>query len=82
MAVISRVKLPSDEHHWTLVMISQCWCRLGAIRQQAITGANVDPDLRRHMVSLGYNELIEICQDLNDVFGQLSNAPAKNHAPS
>ena len=33
----------------------QIW--LGAIRQQAITGANVDPDLCRHMGSLGPNEL-------------------------
>ena len=30
---------------------------LGAIRQQAITWANVDPDLCRHMASLGHNEL-------------------------
>ena len=28
------------------------------IRQQAITWANVDPYLSRHMVSLGHNELI------------------------
>ena len=27
------------------------------IRQQAITWANVDPDLCRHMTSLGHNEL-------------------------
>ena len=27
MAVISQAKLPSDEHHWTLVMISQLWFR-------------------------------------------------------
>ena len=29
--------------------------------QQAITWANVDPDLCRHMVSLGYIELICEC---------------------
>ena len=29
----------------------------GAVRQQAITWDNVDPDLCRHMVSLGHNEL-------------------------
>ena len=29
----------------------------GAIRQQAITRASVDPDLCRHMASLGHNEL-------------------------
>ena len=40
-------------------MITQHWCRLwlGAIRQQAITWANVDPDLCHHMASLGLNEL-------------------------
>ena len=36
-------------------------CRqLGAVRQQAITWANVDPYLCRHMASLGHNELINI----------------------
>ena len=42
------------------IMESQHWFRewLGAVRQQAITWVNVDPDLCRHMVSLGHNELI------------------------
>ena len=31
---------------------------LGAIRQQAITCADVEPDLCRDMVSLGHNELM------------------------
>ena len=30
----------------------------GAVRKQAITCTNVDPDLSRHMESLGHNELI------------------------
>ena len=30
---------------------------IGAVRQQAITWANVDPDLSCHKVSLGHNEL-------------------------
>ena len=30
---------------------------LGAVTQQAITLANVDPDLCRHMASLSHNEL-------------------------
>ena len=34
----------------TLVM---AWC----VRQQAITQANVDPELCRHMASLGHNGL-------------------------
>ena len=35
------------------------WFRqwLGAIRQQAISWANLDSDLYRHMASIGYNEL-------------------------
>ena len=50
--------MPSDECHKTLVLISQHWFRswLGAVRQQAISWANVDPDLCRHMLSLGPNE--------------------------
>ena len=31
---------------------------LGAVRQQAITRANIDQDLCQHMASLGHNELI------------------------
>ena len=40
-------------------MKTQWWLRwwLGAIRQQAITWANVDPDLCHHMASLSQNEL-------------------------
>ena len=59
MAKVSIVELPSDESQWTPPMISQYWFRywFGAVRQQAITWANVDPDLCRHMASLGPNEL-------------------------
>ena len=55
---VSLVNLPSDECHWTLLMISQHWFRkwLGAIRQQATTWAIVDPVLCGHMVWLGHNE--------------------------
>ena len=44
---------------YILLMISQHWFRwwLGAVRQQAITWANVDPDLCCHMASLGHSEL-------------------------
>ena len=51
-------------------MISQHWFRwwLGAVRQQAITWANVDPDLQRRMASLGHNVLI-------------CNTSKKNHPP-
>ena len=40
-------------------LISQHWFRwwLGAVRQQAITWANVDPDLWCHMVPLSHNGL-------------------------
>ena len=59
MAGVSLVNLPLDECHSTLVMISQHWFRewLGAVRQQAIAWANVDPDLCRHMASLVSDEL-------------------------
>ena len=60
VAEVCLMKLPSDECHKALLMISQHWFRewLGAVRQQAITWANVDPDLYRKMASLGFNELI------------------------
>ena len=59
MADVSLVKLYSNECQWTLLMVNQHWFRqwLGAVRQQAISWANVDPDLRHHMASLGHNEL-------------------------
>ena len=43
----------------TILMISQLWLRwwLGAVRQQAITWANVNPDLCRQMAALGLIEL-------------------------
>ena len=43
LAVVSLLKLPSDEFHWTsqmIKMINQHWFRLGANRQQSITWAN------------------------------------------
>ena len=52
--------MPSDECHRTLMMIRQYWFRyrLGAVRQQVITWANVDSVPCRLMASLGHNELI------------------------
>ena len=40
---------------------------LGAVRQQAITWTNVDPDLCRHMASLGHNELSSwaLCHEID-----------------
>ena len=54
------VKLLLYECHSTPLMISQHWFRywLGAVRQQAITWDNVDPDSCHHMLPLGHNELI------------------------
>ena len=56
---MSLVILPSDECHWTLLMISQHWFRwwLDAVRQQAITWTNVDVDPWCHIASIGNNEL-------------------------
>ena len=54
------MKLPCAEYQWTLLLISQHCFRLwfDAIRQQSITWASVDPDLCRHMPSLGTSELM------------------------
>ena len=41
---------PSDECHWTLLMISQHWFRL-------VAWSSVGRDLCRYMASLGHNEL-------------------------
>ena len=59
MTGVSLVKLPSDECHWIFQTINQYWFRwwLGAVKQQVSAWANVDPDLCRHMASLGYNDL-------------------------
>ena len=58
MAEVFLVKLPEAGCNWTLPM-SQLWGRqwLVAVRQQAITCANVDLDLCSHMASPGHNEL-------------------------
>ena len=58
---VSPMKLHSREYHCTLLMIINVGSSndlIGALRQQAIILANVDPDICRHMVSLGHNELI------------------------
>ena len=54
--------MPSDECHRILLMISQDWFRywLGAVRQEAITWANVDSVPCRLMASLGHNELTDL----------------------
>ena len=54
--------MPWDACHGTSPMISQHWFRqwLGAVRQQAITWANVDLVPCRHMASSGHNELINL----------------------
>ena len=53
------IELTLSECHRTPLLISQYWFRswLGAVRQQAITWANIDPDPCHQMVSLGNNEL-------------------------
>ena len=49
-----RMELPLGECHKTSLMISQHWLRywLGAIRQQAITWINDDPDIYHHMAQV------------------------------
>ena len=53
------VRLVLDEWPRTPSMISQHWFRqwLGVVRHQAITWANVDPDVCRHMASLSHKGL-------------------------
>ena len=41
---------------------------LGVIRQQAITWADVDPDLSGHMASLGHNELRSVFDLISSIF--------------
>ena len=50
------VKLHSGECQTTPLMMSQHWFRwwIGAVRQGAITWANVDPDICHHMASVGH----------------------------
>ena len=59
MADVFLVKLSSDECHRILLMIREHWFKQwpGAVRHQAITWANVDPDPYRHMASLWHTEL-------------------------
>ena len=77
MTAVFLVKLPSDECNWILLMISQHWLRkwLGAVRQQAITWANVDPNLCRHMASLGHNELTDQNNEIEDLGPLYSAVP-------
>ena len=51
-----------DECPGTILMINQHWFRkwLGAVRQQAITWASVDPVLYNHMASIGHHVLLHI----------------------
>ena len=43
--------------------------QLGAVRQQVITCANVEPDLCCHMASPSHNVLIEMCFYLKTTLG-------------
>ena len=59
-------KLSSGECHWTVLMKIHHRFRqwLGADGQSVVTcaWADVEPDLSRHMASLGHNELTGPCQ--------------------
>ena len=50
--------MPSDECHWTLLMIDQHWFRLW----QVITWSNVCPDMHCHLALLGHSELNDLCE--------------------
>ena len=56
MDEVSLAKSTTDEPYWTLLMIKSALVQVKAsAKQQAITWAKVDPDLCRHMTSLGRN---------------------------
>ena len=59
---------PWDKCHMSSLVFSQHWLTLwlSNVRHQAITWANVDPDLCRHMASLSHNELIR-----NQIYRQI-----------
>ena len=65
-------KLSSDECHWTLLIISQHWFRswLGAVRHQAITWANVDPDLSCHMPSPRHKMSVRKARSVMTLLGE------------
>ena len=52
----------SELYHRIPAMISQQWLRswFGAVRPQAVTWTNVDPDLCRHTASLGHTDLNKV----------------------
>ena len=58
MTDVSHVKQPLDESHWTSRVISQPWFRQlpGAVRQQAFSWTDVDPELCRHKVSIDHKD--------------------------
>ena len=63
------------------LIISQCRfkCRLGALRQQAITWASVNPDLCLHMVLLEPNDLIIFLMIFMSICTMLSNGCQVGH---
>ena len=67
------MKWHSGDCHWTSLKRNQHWFRywLGAWWHQAITWANVDPNLCCHMASLGHNELISVTAGLLASHGKL-----------
>ena len=66
--------MPWNKSHKILLIINQYWFRqwVGVVRQQAITWANVDLDLCRHMPSLGKCLCIfedQQCKFFSDISG-------------
>ena len=60
VARVLTVKLLSGEYHRIPLVRSQhkFTLQFGVVKQHAITWANVDQDLCRHMESLGHSEII------------------------
>ena len=74
--VISKRILEIDD--WGISCeIALIWMSLD--RQQAITWANVDPDLCRHMASLGHNEVMKYRHDIALSFNNGVQYVIRNH---
>ena len=85
MTGVSLVKLPSNESHWSILIISQDWLWLGAVRQQAITRASIDLGPYRHIASPDHNEfthwgrVTHICVGKSTIIGSDNGLSPDRH---
>ena len=67
IVVSAPMKLPSNDYHWTLLMISQHWFRelFGSIRQQTITQTSVIAILRHYTTMSEVTVILSMANQLN-----------------